>query len=377
MLAGINEDMFGNHYAGKRVLVTGHTGFKGAWLSLWLKQLGASVWGLALPAPTHPNYHELIQTTVFAGQIECDIRDGKALDQALARVQPQIIFHLAAQAVVSRSYADPLETFAVNSLGTAQVLEAVRRAASASDVIVVTSDKCYQNRNWPYAYRENDPLGGHDVYSMSKAAAELVVTAWRQSFFLPNPRLGQVVSARGGNVIGGGDYAPDRIVPDCIRSLLAGRPIPVRNPRSTRPWQHVLDCLSGYLWLGACLPRWEKTVENPEVLGAFNFGPGAQDKFTVGELVRAILQHWPGEWTDVSNPEAPHEAAQLSLAIDKAAQLLGWSPTWELPEAIRQTVLWYRQRHRTPESDMCQYSLGQIETFTAAAQQKKAIWTQT
>ncbi|MHB8519336.1 MAG: CDP-glucose 4,6-dehydratase [Limisphaerales bacterium] len=364
--------MFERFYAGKRVLVTGHTGFKGGWLSLWLAKLGASVWGLARKPPTNPNLHEVIAAGTFEGQFDCDIRNGPALTEAVARVAPEVIFHLAAQPLVRRSYADPVETMETNVLGTVQVMEAVRRAELPCTLVVVTSDKCYENRGWEFGYRENDPLGGHDVYSTSKAAAELVVQAWRKSFFTPNPKLGPVASARGGNVIGGGDYAEDRIVPDAVRALLEERPIPLRNPAATRPWQHVLDCLSGYLWLGARLGRAGK---DSALAGAFNFGPGVQAEVPVARLAAEILRHWPGECRDVSKPGAPHEARTLTLAIDKAAALLEWFPTWEFSEAIRQTVAWYRARHVDKNSDMRAFSLAQIETFSEAAARKQLAWT--
>src|SRR6185503_11801912 len=217
--------MFQGFYQGKRVLVTGHTSFKGAWLTLWLHRLGAEVWGVSLPPPTVPNLHEIIKGQAFAGEIECDIRNLEALSAAVAKAKPEVIFHLAAQPIVRRSYAEPLETFATNAVGTANLLECVRRAELPCLLIIITSDKCYENREWEFAYRENDPLGGHDVYSMSKAASELVAQSWNKSFFVPNPKLGPVVTVRAGNVIGGGDYAADRIVPDCVRALRDKKPI--------------------------------------------------------------------------------------------------------------------------------------------------------
>src|SRR5215475_211381 len=262
--------MFNGFYQGKRVAVTGHTGFKGAWLSLWLKKLGASVWGVSLPPPTHPNLYEVIQTGTFEGETECDIRDLDQLAKTVKSIQPEVLFHLAAQPIVRRSYMEPLETFQTNALGTAHILESVRRAAVGCVLVIITSDKCYENREWEFAYRENDPLGGHDVYSMSKAATELVAQSWNRSFFKPNEKLGPVVTVRAGNVIGGGDYAADRILPDCMRALMAKKPILVRNPYAVRPWQHVLECLSGYLWLAAELNGKDKSSK---LVSAFNFGP--------------------------------------------------------------------------------------------------------
>jgi CDP-glucose 4,6-dehydratase len=363
--------MFANFYRGRRVLVTGHTGFKGGWLSLWLKHLGASVSGLALPPHTQPCLHEVIRGVAFANETECDVRDLAKLQAVIAAVEPELIFHLAAQPLVLQSYIEPAETVAVNAVGTLNVLEAVRRLELSCAIVVVTSDKCYANHGWEFGYRENDPLGGHDIYSTSKAAAELIVDGWRRSFFRPNLKLGNVASARAGNVIGGGDYAPDRLVPDCIRALLEERPIPVRHPRAARAWQHVLDCLSGYLWLGAQLAQADK---GSPLAGAFNFGPGAQAHLPVARLVEEILRHWPGEWKHSPSDTAPPEAERLNLSIEKAAALLGWLPVWDFEEAVRQTVAWYRHRHVKRAADVVEFSLGQIETFSAAARGKGLAW---
>jgi CDP-glucose 4,6-dehydratase len=363
--------MFGHFFPGKRVLITGHTGFKGAWTALWLKQLGAIVSGLGLPAPTDPNFHELIQRETFHSQLEADLRDFSRTHSALQKAAPEIIFHLAAQPLVRRSYAEPLETFQTNALGTANLLEAVRRLELPCSIVVVTSDKCYENRGWEFGYRENDPLGGSDVYSMSKAAAELVAHSWRHSFFSRNPRLGNIATARAGNVIGGGDYAENRIVPDAIRALLVKRAIPVRNPASTRPWQHVLDCVSGYLWLGACLANAEK--ESP-LAGAFNFGPGIQANLPVSALVSELLSVWPGEWAPAPLPNAPPEAEKLNLAIDRAAALLQWRPVCDFQQAIRLTVEWYRERHLVKNSDMTAFSAAQIESYQNLARTQGLAW---
>ena len=363
---------FDNFYAGKCALVTGHTGFKGGWLSLWLNKLGAKVSGISLEPPTHPNFYEIIRRGVFASEQECDVRDLEALKAAMKRVRPDIIFHMAAQPLVRRSYANPVETFETNALGTAHLLEAVRANELPCPVVVITTDKCYENQGRENGYHETDPLGGHDVYSMSKAAAELVVQAWRKSFFLTNGKLGNIASARAGNVIGGGDYAEDRIVPDCVRALQAGRPIPVRNPSATRPWQHVLDCLSGYLWLGACLAVAEKQTP---LAGAFNFGPGANSNLPVRGLVDEILKIWHGSWEQTGQTDAPHEAEKLNLDISKAAELLQWFPIWSFAETIQSTVVWYHERHAKKNTDMLNFSLAQIDTFTAAAAAKRIRWT--
>lgn len=363
--------MYKSFYKGKRVLVTGHTGFKGAWLSLWLKKLGAEVWGVSLPAPTNPNLHEIIKPHAFAGEIDCDVRNLDRLSGVVAQARPQLVFHLAAQPIVRRSYIEPLETLQTNVTGTAHLLESVRRAELPCPIIVITSDKCYENREWDFAYRETDSLGGHDVYSMSKAAAELVAQSWNKSFFAPNPKLGPVVTVRAGNVIGGGDYAQDRIMPDCIRALIDKKSILVRNPSAVRPWQHVLECLSGYLWLAARLGIEGK---NSRLAAPFNFGPEPSARQPVRRLVEEALRSWPGEWTDGSSGSGPHEAMLLSLSIEKAGALLGWYPAWDFKESVQRTVTWYRERHDLKNSKMLDYSLAQIDEYTKAAQAKNLDW---
>ena len=363
--------MFNGYYQGRRVLVTGHTGFKGGWLSLWLKNLGAHVWGLSLPAPTKPSFHELISRHAFKGEIICDIRNLAALTKAIKKIKPEIVFHLAAQPIVRRSYVEPLETFETNAGGTANVLEAIRKLELKCPVVVVTSDKCYENREWEFAYRENDPMGGHDVYSMSKGATELVAHSWYRSFFAPNPKLGPVVTARAGNVIGGGDYAADRILPDCIRALIKKQSILVRNPVAVRPWQHVLECLSGYLWLGARIAKEPKTSK---LVSPFNFGPEPSARQPVRRLVEEVLSIWPGKWIDGSDPKSVHEAILLTLSIEKAGALLKWTPAWDFQEAVRRSVEWYHQRHVGKKMDMVEFSVEQIDAYVASAQRKQSFW---
>jgi len=365
-------EMFSSFFKEKRVLVTGHTGFKGAWLSLWLRHLGAKVFGISLPPPTAPNLHELINNHVFTREITCDTRDLERLAPAILATDPEVIFHLAGQAISRRSYQEPLETFQTNVNGTLNVLESVRRARLNCVVIVITSDKCYENREWEFAYRENDALGGHDVYSMSKAAAELATQAWKKSFFLTDPKLGPVATVRAGNVIGGGDYAPDRIVPDCVRALIRGEAIQVRNPSATRPWQHVLACLSGYLWLAVRLHQ-EPNI-SASWGGTFNFGPDGSGRQTVGTLVQEFLKSWPGKWIDASDPKAPHEAKLLSLSIEKAGALLGWYPCWTFAQTVQQTAAWYYQRHVAGDPNILQLSIRQIEDYSEVARAKSLAW---
>lgn len=366
--------MFDHFYSGKRVLLTGHTGFKGSWLSLWLTELGAEVHGLSLEPSVGPTLYEAITPERYASQRVCDTRDFELLKSVIADIQPEIIFHLAAQALVKRSYHEPLETFSSNATGTAHVLEAIRVNRICCTTVIVTSDKCYENREWEFSYRENDAIGGHDVYSMSKGAAELVAQSWNRSFFLNDPGLGPVVTVRAGNVIGGGDYSADRIVPDCIRSLLEQKPILIRKPSAVRPWQHVLECLSGYLCLGARVAQEGKCSA---LASPFNFGPDPSSRQSVRRLVEKILDRWPGEWTDDSNQNEAHEAKLLTLAIDKAVALLDWHPVWSFEEGVHATVDWYRHRHdaKNNHQSVEAFTIGQIHTYTKSAALRNLSWT--
>jgi CDP-glucose 4,6-dehydratase len=322
-------------FRNKRVLVTGHTGFKGSWLSLWLNELGAEVLGYALPALDGSHFN-LLGLDSLVEHVEGDILDAAKLHETFRRFQPEYVFHLAAQALVRLSYEQPKLTFDTNVSGSVNVLEAVRNTQSVRSLIYVTSDKCYRNNEWVWGYRENDALGGHDPYSASKAAAEIVFSSYSSSFF---SRAGQpgAASVRAGNVIGGGDWAVDRIVPDAIRSLSDGKPITLRNPDATRPWQHVLEPLSGYLMLGA------KVASSPaDFGGAWNFGPRAESVRSVQALSNAIVQRWGSGVVNVSrDPNAPHEATLLFLNCDKANHVLGWYPRWDFDETIARTVSWY------------------------------------
>ncbi len=327
-------------WEGKRVLITGHTGFKGSWLSLWLTELGAAVHGLALPPDTTPSSFVQLNLASSVGHFVGDIRNSDVVADRLRSVQPDVVFHLAAQPLVRRSYAEPVRTWQTNVMGTVHVLQALRSLDNLCAVVVVTTDKVYDNREWLHAYRETDRLGGHDPYSSSKSAAEMAVASWRSSFFTGSSGV-RVASARAGNVIGGGDWAADRIVPDLVRALMAGAPLQVRNPGSVRPWQHVLEPLSGYLSLA------EKLYLDDSVLlqDAFNFGPALDGFRTVGELVTECLRWWPGQWEAPPVVSAPHEARLLALATEKARLLLGWQPRWSFVEGVAETMAWYKDFH--------------------------------
>jgi CDP-glucose 4,6-dehydratase len=334
--------LFGSAYNGKRVLVTGHTGFKGAWLCEWLLGLGAEVTGLSLPPPTEPALFTELGLARRLRHTLGDIQEPEVLRGAVREARPDFVFHMAAQPLVRESYRRPRETFSVNAMGTLNLLEALRDCARPCAAVFVTTDKCYENREWLHGYRETDALGGRDPYSASKAAAELIIASYRHSFFQNHPV--KIASSRAGNVIGGGDWAADRIIPDCVQALQKNKPILVRNRRATRPWQHVLEPLSGYLWLGASLaaPKLRR-CDLSGLTSAFNFGPDRDSNRTVEELVEEVLRHWPGRWQDKSDPRAPHEAGLLQLSTDKAAALLRWFPVWSFSEAVARTIEWYRK----------------------------------
>ncbi len=333
-------------YAGRRVLVTGHTGFKGAWLCEWLLDLGAEVHGVAL-APEERSLFGALGLERRLRHTVLDIRESGDLLVHVAALRPDFIFHLAAQPLVRLSYREPVATFETNVLGTANLLEAVRAGDFPCSLVVVTSDKCYANDGRPRAFREDDPLGGHDPYSASKAAAEIVVGSYRDSFFGHDTRVA-LASARAGNVIGGGDWADDRIVPDAMRALEAGEPIPVRNPAFTRPWQHVLEPLGGYLLLGARLEAARASGNAEEIgriAGAFNFGPDPSANRSVRELVEEMLRHRAGTWEQAAQEKHLLEAPLLSLDVAKARAVLGWSPRWDFARTVSETVAWYRAVH--------------------------------
>jgi len=326
-------------YRGKRVLVTGHTGFKGSWLCEWLLALGAEVHGFALEPPTRP---ALFDQLGLAGRLKShtlgDIRDRAALAEAIVRADPDFVFHLAAQPLVRLSYREPVETFDTNVMGTVHLLDACRRLTKPCSVVCITTDKVYENNESGRAYRETDPFGGYDPYSASKGACEIAISSYRRSFFNDPANPVWVASARAGNVIGGGDWAEDRLVPDCMRALDRGETIPVRNKVSTRPWQHVLEPLGGYLTLGAALATRTRFAD---YASGFNFGPDPSANRTVKDLVTEILKHREGRWEDRSDPKAVHEAGLLNLDIAKAAVVLGWKPRWDFETTVARTVEWY------------------------------------
>ena len=333
-------------WRGRRVFVTGHTGFKGGWLCLWLEQLGARVAGFALPPDTKPDFFRAASVARALRSTMGDIRDLAALGRALRRHDPEIVIHMAAQALVRRSYAQPLETFSTNVMGTANVLEAARGCASVRAAIVVTTDKCYENLELKRGYREDDRLGGRDPYSASKACAELVTHAWRRSFFDPG-HVVALASARAGNVIGGGDWAADRLLPDMVRAFARGKPAEIRNPASTRPWQHVLDPLAGYLLLAQGLVRNGRGRAGP-----WNFGPDARASKPVRWVAERTCRLWgPGaRWTTPRSRRQPHEAHLLSLNPAKARRALGWKPRLATQAALEWTVAWYKAYYRDPAS---------------------------
>jgi CDP-glucose 4,6-dehydratase len=352
-------------WEGKRVFITGHTGFKGSWLSTWLTTMGASVKGYALAPATDPNLFETLGLEGELAHIVADIRDRDRLERELCSFEPEVVFHLAAQPLVRDSYAQPVETYATNVMGTVHLLDAVRRCDSVRAVVNVTTDKCYHNREWVWGYRETDSLGGYDPYSSSKAASELVTASYRQSFFHSDRHAEHGVglaSARAGNVVGGGDWSKDRLVPDAARAFVAGEPVVVRNPRATRPWQHVLEPLSGYIILA------QKLQDGAAMAEAWNFGPVAEDVVPVGVLMDRFVAAWGGgvSWSDGSGGQkGPHEAGLLMLDCSKAHHLLGWAPRLHLDACLEATAEWYRREGAgAPGPELLDLTRRQIRAFS-------------
>lgn len=353
-------------WSGKRVFLTGHTGFKGAWLAFWLTEMGAEVHGYAL-APDQPdNLHDLLTLPDrMARTTLADIRDGARLHAAMQAANPDILFHLAAQALVPAGYQQPVETFSVNVVGTAQVLECARSCKKLASAAFITSDKCYENNEWPWGYRETDPMGGHDPYSASKGASELVVASYRRSFLAQQGMA--VATARAGNVIGGGDRTPTRLVPDALSAFEQGAPLHLRNPTAIRPWQHVLDPLHGYLQLAQRLYQ-----DGQAWAEAWNFGPNADDALPVQRMVDILASHWPHpvHWTADAPHAHPHEAQQLRLDCSKARQKLGWHPTWDAATAIEKTVQWHLSVQARPRHAATETCRQQLTDFLATARQR-------
>lgn len=344
-----------NFWKNRKVFLTGHTGFKGGWLSLWLHALGAHITGFALEAEPLSMYNVAGLSSLFTKSIVGDIRDAQTLEQAMKECDPEIVIHMAAQPLVQQSYTDPVGTYATNIMGTVHVLEAARKTRSVKTILNITTDKCYENNEWIWAYRENEPMGGYDPYSSSKGCAELVSSAYRRSFF--DGKGVALATARAGNVIGGGDWAQNRIVPDAMRSFAAGETLMVRNPASIRPWQHVLEPISGYILLCQQL-----TLEPTSFTGAWNFGPENGNAKPVSVLADIMSDAW-GEkaaWT-TDDSVHPHEAHFLKLDSSKASYYLQWKPVWQLDRTLRETVAWYKAWNN--KEDMRQYSLTQIRNY--------------
>lgn len=363
--------MFKNVYKGKRVFITGHTGFKGSWLCAWLLDLGATVAGYSVDVPTQPSHFEALGLSDRIEHFQGDVRNKSSLQDAINQFRPEMVFHLAAQSLVRKSYEDPILTFETNSIGTLNLLDCLRNQPSVIATVLITSDKCYENVEWLWGYRENDRLGGKDPYSASKACAEIISRVYMESFF--KEKGPSIATTRAGNVIGGGDWALDRIVPDCVQAWSKQEKVVIRNPNATRPWQHVLEPLSGYLVLGQKLLQGDPGVKNE----SFNFGPSAKVNQSVGDLIIDMAQYWPGaEWrfeqeVDSGKPES----TLLKLNCDKALHLLNWSPVLDFSETIRMTGEWYQGFYGKKSSSIAKITSKQIEGYVEMATQLNLAWT--
>lgn len=360
--------MFGGFYRNRRVLVTGHTGFKGSWLAEWLISLGAEVAGYSLAPDTDPSHFAILGLADRIRHTVGDVRDAASIAALVQDFKPDVVFHLAAQPLVRLSYREPASTWETNVMGTVNLLEAVRACACVKACVVVTSDKCYENREWPWGYRETEAMGGHDPYSASKGAAELVVASYRRSFF-QDPSGCQVASGRAGNVIGGGDWSADRIVTDFVKSILAGRPLELRNPAATRPWQHVLEPLSGYLELGRRLCG----SDGPGFAEGWNFGPSEESVVLVQELARKLVSRWgKGDVVVDTTGNHPHEAGLLKLDCSKARSRMGWHGVWGVQETVCRVVDWYKEH--SEGGDMRLRTREQIESYSNEAARQRLPW---
>lgn len=364
--------MFKDIYRNKKVLITGNTGFKGAWLSVWLLNLGADVYGVSIDVPTNPSIFEETGLNKTITHFAADIRDGEQLRKIFAEVRPDFVFHLAAQPIVSESYRNPVDTFVTNAIGTANVLETLRQLKNPCTAVLITSDKCYENVEWIWGYRETDALGGKDPYSASKGAAELVIHSYYESFFSRGDSHVKIASVRAGNVIGGGDWAANRIVPDAMKAWSNDLPVTIRNPKSTRPWQHVLEPIGGYLLTGMRLQ------EDSSINGqAFNFGPNADQNFTVAELLNELVQYWKfsssGEKVIVETSSSFHEAGLLKLNCDKALHYMHWKPVLDFKQTAQLTAQWYVDYYAKGSVSL-DYMQDQIQRYLQVANEKQLKW---
>jgi CDP-glucose 4,6-dehydratase len=367
----LDTNYFNKFYRGKIVFITGHTGFKGSWLTLWLLKLGAKIVGYSLYLPSEPCNYNILGLDKYITNIEEDVRNFEQLSYAIDKCKPNIIFHLAAQPIVKRSYEDPKLTFDTNVGGTINILECLKKTDSIQAAVIITSDKCYKNEEWVWGYREDDRLGGNDPYSASKACAEVVINSYCQSFLSKEKYL-RIASARAGNVIGGGDWSEDRLVPDCIKSWSEGRKVIVRNQHATRPWQHVLEPLSGYLWLGVLLGQ--KQLASGE---AFNFGPQTDVIQPVGVLVNQFASYWDNAtWMVGGTDSNKKENTLLKLCCDKALHLLNWQAILSFNETIESTALWYKKYYEN-NSGMLEFTINQIDKYASLAKKKGLEWTKT
>jgi CDP-glucose 4,6-dehydratase len=367
------KSVFENIYRDKTILITGDTGFKGTWLSIWLTLLGAKVIGYSLYLPSRPCLFSVCRINENIKHVTGDIRSYDSLNKVLVKYEPDFIFHLAAQPIVGQAYRDPKVTFETNVLGTVNVLESIRKSLKRAVAIIITSDKCYKNMEWDWGYRETDTLGGNDPYSSSKACAELVCQAYYKSFFSKQSSRYRMATARAGNVIGGGDWAVDRIIPDCVRAWSCNKTVKIRNPKATRPWQHVLEPLSGYLWLGV------KLFESERLNGeSFNFGPDYKASESVAELIKIFSKYFSGnnKWKYLEKKISTKENMFLKVSCDKALKLLDWHGILSFSDTIKTAAEWYEEYYRTKNRNMLDFTIGQIDRYVAEAEKLNLAWSE-